>query len=499
MESVGLIVPFPQEREEEFPIVAASRKKPARKSKPKAKAGAKRRTAKADAARPTAETGAKMPERLRPTGGPVTVPLAEDAPWIAGTDTGARTHKPLRFYVVDDDPSMVELMSALIEKAGHTVRTAASSLTALAEVLVQKPDILVVDLMMPDLDGIDLCSMLRAKPSTSGIKIVVVSAKTYEFDRKRALGAGADGFIQKPISAETFIPRIMRVIEDKVDLTFWGVRGTLPVAGGKSLRYGGNTSCVTLEFPTHQLFVFDAGTGIKNLSDHLLKQKRARIEAKVFISHPHWDHINALPFFVPLYMPGNDFEILGARHGDTTTRQIISAQMDGVYFPITFQEFGARVYFHDLDEEEVAFGRIMVKTMLLSHPGRCLGYRVDYNGRSFCYITDNELFVEGNPHHNPHYVAKLTRFIEGADVLVTDTTYTDHEYAAKVGWGHSSISEAVKLAHNARVKNLYLFHHDPDQSDTAIDHKLELAENQLASLRSKTCVIAPQEGQLFRL
>ena len=461
-----------------------SKTKPRRRSKPKAR---------------TADPGAQMQERLRETGGPVTIPLAGNDPWIASAGVAAKTSKPLRFYVVDDDPSMIEMMSALIEKAGHTVQSATSSLTALAEILVQKPDILIVDLMMPDLDGIDLCSMLRAKPSTAGMKIIVVSAKSYEFDRKRALGAGADGFIQKPISADTFIPRIARVIEDRIDMVFWGVRGTLPVTGGKSLRYGGNTSCVTLEFPTHQLFVFDAGSGIKNLSDHLLKQKRARIEAKLFISHPHWDHINALPFFAPLYMPGNDFEILGARHGDTTTRLIISAQMDGVYFPITFQEFGARVYFHDLDEEEVAFGRIMVKTMLLSHPGRCLGYRVDYNGRSLCYITDNELFVEGNPHHNPHYVAKLTRFIEGADALITDTTYTDQEYAAKVGWGHSCIGEAVKLAHNARVKNLFLFHHDPDQSDTAIDRKLEMAETQLAKLRSKTSVIAPHEGQLFRL
>ncbi|MBM3564838.1 MAG: response regulator [Alphaproteobacteria bacterium] len=446
-------------------------------------------------------TGKKLDisRRLQAIRGPVTAPLAENDPWISGSGGGAVKTGPLRFFVVDDDPSMVEMMTALIEKDGHTVHSSNSSLTALAEILVQKPDVLVVDLMMPDLDGIDLCSMLRAKPSTAEMKIIVVSAKSYEFDRKRALGAGADGFIQKPISADTFMPRIARIIADKVDLTFWGVRGTLPVTGGKSLRYGGNTSCVTLEFPNHQLFVFDAGSGIKNLSDHLIQQRRARIEAKIFISHPHWDHINALPFFVPLYMPGNDFEILGARHGDTTTRLVISAQMDGVYFPITFQEFGARVYFHDLDEEEINFGRARVKTMLLSHPGRCLGYRVDYNGRSFCYITDNELFLEDNPHYNPHYVAKLTRFIEGADAVVTDTTYTEEEYATKIGWGHSCVGEAVKLAHDARVKNLFLFHHDPDQSDTAIDHKLEMAERQLAALRSKTQVIAPQEGQLFRL
>ena len=439
------------------------------------------------------------PPRSHRAGGPVTDQLADNEPFLTNGISGTGPQKSMLFYVVDDDPTMIKIMAGLIAQAGHTVKSNTSSLSALAEILVQKPDVVIVDLMMPDLDGTDLCSMLRAKPSTSGMKIVVVSAKTYEFDRKRALGAGADGFIQKPITAENFMPRVLRILEDKLDMTFWGVRGTLPVSGGRSLRYGGNTSCVTLEFPNHQLFVFDAGSGIKNLSDHLLKQKRSRIEAKIFISHPHWDHINALPFFVPLYLPGNDFEILGARHGDTTMRLIMSAQMDGVYFPITFQEFGARVYFHDLDEEELSFGRVQVKSMLLSHPGRCLGYRVNYNGRSICYITDNEMFLEGNPHHNPHYVAKLAKFVEGTDALITDTTYTDEEYASKVGWGHSCISEAVKLAHRAKVKNLYLFHHDPDQSDSAIDNKLDIAENLLAGLRSKTRVLAPQEGQVFRL
>ncbi|MBM3952755.1 MAG: response regulator [Rhodospirillales bacterium] len=461
--------------------MAASRKKPS-KSKRKSAAG------------PHAADGTLSARR-----GPVAAQLAENEPFLANAIAQLGSGRRLSFYVIDDDPTTVQMMTALIAQSGHAVKSATSSLTALADILVQKPDVVVVDLMMADVDGIELCAMLRAKPSTAATKIVVVSAKTYEFDRKRALAAGADGFIQKPISPETFMSRVLRIIEDKIDLTFWGVRGTLPVAGGKSLRYGGNTSCVTLEFPTHQLFVFDAGTGIKNLSDHLLKQKRTRIEAKIFLSHPHWDHINALPFFVPLYLPGNDFEILGARHGDTTMRQIISAQMDGVYFPITFQEFGARVYFHDLDEEELMFGRIKVSTMLLCHPGRCLGYRVDYNGRSICYVTDNELFLEGNPHHNAHYVTKLTHFVQGADALITDTTYTDPEYASKVGWGHSCIGEVVKLAHAAKVKNLYLFHHDPDQSDTAIDAKLEIAEGQLAKLRSKTRVVAPNEGLLLRL
>lgn len=466
------------------------------KTKPKAKAKAAAKPAKPAPGKPAAPTPSPFP--IQAAQGPLTSQTVGADQWISNARIG--NLGKLAFYVVDDDPGWVALVTRLLEEAGHEVRSTTSSLTALAEIIVQKPDVVILDLMMPDLDGLEMCAMLRAKPSTQHIKIVVVSAKAYEFDRKRALDVGANGYIQKPINVKTFVERVHRIVEDKVDMTFWGVRGTLPVTGGKSLRYGGNTSCVTLEFPRHQLFVFDAGSGIKALSDWLLRQKRKRIEAKLFISHPHWDHVNALPFFVPLYMPGNEFEICGARHGDTTMRELISAQMDGIYFPITFQEFGARVYFRDLDEEEFKIDQqIAVKTMLLSHPGRCLGYRINYNGRSICYVTDNELFLEDSEFHNPFYVQKLTDFVRGTDALITDSTYTDAEYLTKVGWGHSCLSEVAKLAHNAEVKTLYLFHHDPDQNDNAIDRKLEMTESVLSRLGSHTRCLAPQEGQVFRV
>ena len=158
--------------------------------------------------------------------------------------------------------------------------------------------------------------------------------------------------------------------------------------GGKSIRYGGNTSCVSLSFKNGGLFIFDAGSGIKELSNHLMASGARRLEAKIFISHPHWDHINALPFFVPLFIPGNEFEILGATQGDLTVREMISNQMDGVCFPVTIREFGSRVYFRDLRGETLKINGATIETMLLSHPGYCLGYRINYNGKSVCYITE---------------------------------------------------------------------------------------------------------------
>ncbi|MDP6786481.1 MAG: response regulator [Rhodospirillales bacterium] len=405
----------------------------------------------------------------------------------------------LKFFIVDDDEDIIGLQTAILESAGHRVYAETSGANALVGILKRKPDVILLDIMMPGMDGLELCRKVRENKAFRDKKIIFVSAKSYEFDRRRGLSFGADGFILKPIMTETFVDQIERIVEDHIEVAFWGVRGTLPVPGEKALRYGGNTSCVSLEFSKDRFFVFDGGSGIKALSDHLLAQGRTRLDAKIFISHPHWDHINALPFFGPMYIPGNEFEICGASHGDVTMRELISAQMDDVYFPITIKEFGSRVFFRDLREQTVEFGDIVVKTMLLSHPGYCLGYRVEYKGRSICYITDNELYLESDPSYNPTFVRKLKHFVEGTDVLITDTTYTDEEYQDKIGWGHSSVGQVVDLADDAKVKTLYLFHHDPDQSDDDIDAKWKAAVGQLGKRKSSTRCVAPAEGQRFKI
>ena len=398
------------------------------------------------------------------------------------------------FLCVDDDNDVLALMASLLATDGRTVDTCADSDEALARVRKTKPGCVIVNMMMPGTDGLDVCRQIRSDPETRGTKVIIVSSKAYEFDKKRAYEFGADGYILKPINAHTFAADVDRTLADKVELTFWGVRGTLPVPGENSLRYGGNTNCVTMEFSRGQFFIFDAGSGIKSLANSLLRAKRTRMEGRIFISHPHWDHINALPFFTPLYMQGNDFEIIGAHHGDLSVRDLISAQMDGVYFPVTIKEFGAQVHFRDMREGTHDVDGITVKTKMLSHPGTCLGYRVEYKDRVLCYITDNEFYLPDNPYYNPHYVDSLAAFCEGADALITDTTYTDAEYATKVGWGHSCVSQVADFAHKANVKTLYLYHHDPDQNDDAIDAKLAAAVAELGKLGSSVVCVAPKEG-----
>lgn len=406
----------------------------------------------------------------------------------------------LTITIVDDDEEVARLMGKVLTAAGHKVEILSSSVGAITRLLIAPPDLLLVDIMMPEVDGLELTKKLREIEGLAAMRIIVVSGKAYEFDQKRARLLGADGFIQKPVQAATLAAQVERIVEDKMNLTYWGVRGTLPAPGPQSVRYGGNTSCVTIEYSDARLLIFDAGTGIRMLGNHLLSRGRPRLDAKILISHPHWDHINAFPFFKPLYIPGNEFEVMGPIHGDKSMHELVAAQMDDVFFPITLKELGARMLFRDLRQQTfTVFRDIEIKTLLLSHPGYCLGYRVFYKGRSISYITDNELYLPDHPSYNQKYLNDLVQFVSGTDVLITDCTYTDAEYKTRVGWGHSCVTRVAEFAAAAKVKSLHLFHHDPDQDDDAIDRKFADVSSALKALGSEVVCLAPSEGSGFQI
>lgn len=405
----------------------------------------------------------------------------------------------LSFFVVEDDALLAQLMCDLLEAAGHDASFSTDSGTALGDIINRQPDCVILDIMMPGVDGFELCHRLKENPRTRECRVVVVSAKAYEADRSRALEAGAIGFIRKPIEPEGFAETVMRLVQDRMELTFWGVRGTLPVPGERALRYGGNTNCVSLSFAQGALFVFDAGTGIKALARHLLDAGRRRLKASLFISHSHWDHINAFPFFDHLYIPGNELHIYGPPQGRSSIRDIVTSQMDGVYFPITMSEFAARVSFTDLYEGIQEIDGIAVRTMLLNHPGNCLGYRIDYGGRSVCYITDIELYPADNDLYSEQVTGRLVEFMRDATAVIIDSTYRDSEYPSHVGWGHSSVSEVADAVHRAGVETLYLYHHDPGQDDGDIDAKLAETRAALTLRDSAVRVVAPCEGDSFSI
>ena len=393
----------------------------------------------------------------------------------------------LSFVLVDDEQDVLDILKIQMEAEGHRVRTFTSSQQAYQAILNEPPDCVGTDIMMPEMDGVELTGKLREVPALAKLKIVVLSGKVYQTDRDRALQAGADGFLPKSRgNPEEILETLVNLVLDRLTLRFWGCRGTIPVPGPDTVKYGGNTSCVSLTFPNEHIFIFDAGTGIKPLADHLVGAGKREITGTIFLSHPHWDHINFLPFFRPFYIPGNSFTLAGSPVSGMSVEQLVANQMGGVHFPITTREFASQVLYKDIGEGCFDFGPAQVETMLLCHPGNTLGYSVYFKEKKICYVTDNEIFPEAHSLHSPSYLNRLVEFVRGADILITDSTYFDDEYAAKVGWGHSPISAVVDLAHRAEVKDLYLFHHDPDQDDRALERKLAFCQEQLAEKQSVT-------------
>ena len=266
----------------------------------------------------------------------------------------------------------------------------------------------------------------------------------------------------------------MSSMHDLFTIQFWGVRGSIACPGPETVRYGGNTPCIEMRVGGERL-IFDGGTGLRVLGQSLLSQMP--VEAYMFFTHSHWDHIQGVPFFVPAFAPGNRFHIYGTRSPDgKTIKERLTDQMLHPNFPVPFQLMRADFRFYDLEiGEKVELGEITVENGKLNHPGEALGYRVNWRGYSAAYITDTE-------HFTGTLDQDVLRLARNADVMIYDATYTDEEYnsktSSKLGWGHSTWQEAVKVAKAANVKKLVIFHHDPLHNDDFLDRVGEEAAQQ---------------------
>jgi len=253
--------------------------------------------------------------------------------------------------------------------------------------------------------------------------------------------------------------------QDQFTIHFWGVRGSIACPGQSTVRYGGNTSCVEMCVGSQRL-IFDGGTGLRVLGQALTEEMP--VEAHLFFTHSHWDHIQGFPFFTPAFVPNNRFHIYGATAPNgSTIEQRLNDQMLHPNFPVPLQVMGADLKFYNLNiGEPIQLGEVLIETALLNHPGEAVGYRVNWRGGAAAYITDTEHF----PDRLDENVLWLAR---NADLLIYDATYTDEEYyseqMSRIGWGHSTWQEAVKVAKAANVKQLVIFHHDPLHDDNFMD------------------------------
>jgi phosphoribosyl 1,2-cyclic phosphodiesterase len=242
-------------------------------------------------------------------------------------------------------------------------------------------------------------------------------------------------------------------------IRFWGVRGSIACPSPQHMKYGGNTSCVEVLAGVHRV-ILDAGTGIRALGQSLLREDVR--ESAILFTHSHWDHINGFPFFEPAYRAGRSFRILAGFLADGSgIRSALAGQMTQPMFPVPLDVMRAEMIFEDFHAGDslLLYPDLAVRTAPLNHPNGSTGYRLEHGGKALCYVTDTE-HVPGRPDE------RVLALIEGADVLVYDSTYTDERFPAKLGWGHSTWQEGIRLCQRAGVGKLLIFHHDPDHDDS---------------------------------
>ncbi len=244
-----------------------------------------------------------------------------------------------------------------------------------------------------------------------------------------------------------------------LSIHFHGVRGSIAAPGVSTARVGGNTSCVEVLAGDNRI-VFDAGTGLRSLGDRLIASGPSA--TTILLSHLHWDHIQGLPFFTPIYVAGNWIEVVSGANGTMPLEAALRRQMAAPFFPVDFDDVSRQVRAREPRlGEPFSIGNVRVTMARLNHPDPVYGYRLDYQGASIVYATDTEHFACVDP--------TLARLAADADVLIYDAQYTPEEYPGKVGWGHSTWEAAVALARTAGVRQLVLYHHDPRRSDEAVD------------------------------
>jgi phosphoribosyl 1,2-cyclic phosphodiesterase/CheY-like chemotaxis protein len=427
-----------------------------------------------------------------------------------------------RVLIIEDDAENRRALTQLFTRQDWKVLEANDGDAGLELALRNRPELILCDLLMPKSNGFEVCRSIREQLQPT--KIIVVSGRDYKVDRTSALEAGADEYLFKPVTWEQLsstidrlLPEIPRRPEPKsvpeaesvpARIRLWGVRGSIPVPGKGTVRYGGNTSCVEVR-ADGEIIILDAGSGIRLLGLALDKEFGPRsMRLTLLISHTHWDHIQGLPFFSPAYNQKNLIRVLGYEGARAGLAKILASQMETPFFPVSLRQLPSHLAIEELKEMEFQIGNIEVRSKFANHPGICAGYRLFTSSGSIAYFPDNEPYEQlklqlasrdGITEEEARDFAaaerkKMVEFLRDCDFAIMDTQYTEEEYAKHVGWGHSSVDSVVSLALDANVGKLLLFHHDPNHDDQMIDKIVEHARALVAKSGKPLEVEGAREG-----
>jgi phosphoribosyl 1,2-cyclic phosphodiesterase len=271
----------------------------------------------------------------------------------------------------------------------------------------------------------------------------------------------------------------------------WGARGSIAVSGKEYLRYGGDTPCIEIRTKDDQIVIIDSGSGIRRLGNRLLAE--GRLEFAMIFTHAHWDHIMGFPFFKPVYQKETRIAMYGCPFSHESVREMISRIMAPPNFPVSYDDILAEITYHESCRETFTIGSLSVTPVPVSHPNQGLGYRFEEGGKSFVFLTDNELSYR---HPGGMSFEEYCAFARGADLLIHDAEYRPEDYPQTRTWGHTVFTDALRLALDAGVSRLGLYHHNQDRTDQAVDEMVEQCRKTAAG-RSLECFAVHQDMEII--
>jgi len=419
--------------------------------------------------------------------------------------------KQRKILIADPTPGVISLLKNAKEAKEYLIETASTGFEAAEKIEHFQPDLILLELLLPQKHGIEILKTLRSQAHTQHVGVIITSLHPLMQNYHAALKEGANYFLSKPFSSETFFRLVKRFFEGTLSpdpftglsskmeegehcylpkihtppsyLKFWGTRGSIPVSGAEHVRFGGNTVCLEVRHG-EDLLIIDAGTGIRPFGHFLEGNLPQRIH--LLIGHTHWDHIIGFPFFSPIYTRKCDIHLWSPIGFEKSTKELFFDMLAYAYFPIRLDDIEARIFFNDLREENpFSIGNIHINTHYAFHPGSTLCFKLKIAGKTVGYATDNEVLLgyHGHPYHidkhhpllNPYQ--KLIDFYQNCDILIHEAQYFPLEYQSRVGWGHSSLSNAAVVVKHCNVKEWIVTHHDPKHTDEELLTKFQMLKD----------------------
>jgi CheY-like chemotaxis protein/phosphoribosyl 1,2-cyclic phosphodiesterase len=423
-----------------------------------------------------------------------------------------------KILIADDSKYWVRKISTAQDIKKYHVQYVKTGPECLKKIKSFKPDLLFIKLMLPEIHGIEILSLIKNNPKLAKIGVILITSKQMIQDYHAAIEAKADYFLIRPFQLKKFFQLIelffigklqskpffkkvkkapinknlkVKLPGSKSYLKFWGTRGSITVSGTEYTRYGGNTCCLEIR-QDNQLVIIDAGTGIRGLGFDILNTNIKKIH--LFLGHTHWDHIIGFPFFEPLYRSEYEINIWAPKGFGRATKDLFTDLLAYEFFPIRLDEVQAKITFHEIrDRNPIRLANnLKIDFHYTFHPGMTYCFKIYTKDQTIGYVTDNEMLMgyhgpinklkSNNILLEPHRT--LIDFFNECNLLIHEAQYTNDEYKHKVGWGHSSILNASILLKYIKTNDWIVTHHDPQHNDRfliekQLIHKKLLKENKI--------------------